>query len=311
MTDDDRCSPTTAGLHQQRRARAARAAGPSARRGCPAVAAGRRPGRAARARRARLGPARRTAAALAPTLPAMAGGSDHAPSPRRPRPRRSPRSPPACPPGEHGVVGYRIARRRRGAQRAALDQAPSGDAAAPASRPTSSRPNAPFLGPPPAGRHPRRVPRTGLHPGPPRRRPASRLPGDVHARHRGGRDLLRARRAVRLRLLRGHRQGRPRVRPRRVLRRRAAPPPTASSPTSSRRCPPARCSSSPPTTARSTSATTSSTPHRDVLGHVRLPVGRGPVPLAARPPRARRRPCSRRPGRATADQAWVVTARAR
>ena len=51
---------------------------------------------------------------------------------------------------------------------------------------------------------------------------------------------------------------------------------------------------SPPTTARSTAATASSRPTADVLVLVAAAVGRGPLPLAARPPRRRRRPARRR-----------------
>ena len=55
---------------------------------------------------------------------------------------------------------------------------------------------------------------------------------------------------------------------------------------------------SPPTTARSTWATTWSTLHPEVAGPRVVPVGRGPVPLAARPARAGRR-AARRGGGAT------------
>ena len=51
-----------------------------------------------------------------------------------------------------------------------------------------------------------------------------------------------------------------------------------------------------PTTARSTSATTSITPAPRRARRGVVPVGRGPVPLAARPARPRRRTCWPRPG---------------
>ena len=64
---------------------------------------------------------------------------------------------------------------------------------------------------------------------------------------------------------------------------------------------------SPPTTARSTSATDVVDARRRACSTcVALPVGRGPVPLAARPPGAGAEPCWTPPTAAHGDVAWVV-----
>ena len=88
--------------------------------GSPRSRTRRRRGRAARARRARAGTRSRRTRTVLPELAGMTGG----------------RSRPSCPsttataltsiatglaPAQHGVLGYRMRRRRRGAQRAALD----------------------------------------------------------------------------------------------------------------------------------------------------------------------------------------------
>ena len=122
------------------------------------------------------------------------------------------------PPGEHGIVGYRMdvdgdvlnVLRWQAAGRDARASIP----------PDKVQIHEAF-----AGQRPPVVTRaefrdTGFTAGPPRPHPHRRLAGHLHARHRG-RPAAAPRRAVRLRLLRGHRQGGPRVRPRRVLRRRA------------------------------------------------------------------------------------------
>ena len=99
--------------------------------------------------------------------------------------------------------------------------------------------------------------RVGVHRGPPARLDAGRLPGRVVAAGRG-RPPARRRRAVRLRVLRRHRQDRPRARVRRRSTTPSCAPPTGSSATCSTRSRRAPCCWSPPTTARSTSATRSS-----------------------------------------------------
>ena len=159
------------------------------------------------------------------------------------------------PPGEHGVVGYRIPDRRRGPQRPALDHPPGRRPGARPRRPRSSPcPRSAPSDPPAITRTEfERSGFTGAH-----------LDG---VRFRGWRvpstlvtevaELTGRRRAVRLRLLRRRRQGEPRVRPRRPLRRRARRrrPPRRRRPSVPSR--PARPSWSPPTTARCTSAPTS------------------------------------------------------
>ena len=177
--------------------------------------------------------------------------------------------------------------RRRGAQRAALvgrrarrrGDHPAREAPAGAGRSSAtghrSSPRADFRA-------------SGLHAGAPRRRALPRLPGD--RRPWSSRPAPAAvGRAVRVRLLRRHRQGRPRVRPGRALRRRARPTSTAWSATWPPASRPAPRWWSPPTTVRSTSGDDMVDLHRDVLDQVSFQSGEGRFRwLHARPGRAER-----------------------
>ena len=125
------------------------------------------------------------------------------------------------------------------------------------------------------------------------------------------RRQLAARRAVRLRLLRRRRQGRPRVRAGRALRRRAGGRRPPGRPTCSRSCPPGaalRRHRRPRPGRRGRPASVGSAP--DVARPRRPPVGRGPVPLAARPCRARADALLEAATEAHGDLAWVVSLRA-
>ena len=169
--------------------------------------------------------------------------------------------------------------RRRGAQRAALGRRRAGDARGPTRLARSSRSSRS------SGRRARwsaspssqtsASPRPTSGGDPVGWRAASSIAVQVAL-------AARRRRAVRVRLLRRHRQGRPRARLRPVLRRRARERRPPGRRRAARRCRPARRCSSPPTTARSTSAT-ARLPIAELLASVTAPVGRGPVPLAARP----------------------------
>ena len=191
------------------------------------------------------------------------------------------------PPGEHGVVGYRIDvdgevlnvlrwRRRRGDAR---QRDPAGEVPAASSRSSATvRRSSP--GPSSA---------IGLHRAPTSTGVRFRLPGAVDA---GGRDRrgCSAPASRSSTLLRGHRQGRPRVRPRRPLRRRAAPPSTAWSADLIASLPPGaalRRHRRPRPGRRRRPHRRARTPRCSPTSS--LPVGRGPVPLAARPARAGRR----------------------
>ena len=201
------------------------------------------------------------------------------------------------PPGEHGVVGYRMAVdgdvlnvlrwTTAGGRRPASDPARQGPGRRRLRRPA------------PAGRDPGRVPRLRLHPGPPRPAPAS--PATACRRRWSPRSRQPAARAA-------SRSSTPTTTastrsPTSTASASTTTPSwrssTAWSATSSRCCRRVRCSSSPPTTARSTSATDVVPPDPEVLAHVRHPVGRGPVPLAARPPRAEAALLPRRPASTT------------
>ena len=175
----------------------------------------RRPGRAAGARRPRLAPARRRGGPRSDASARMAGGSiTHGAPPRPPRPR-SPRSPPASLPASTASIGLPDERRRRRrAQRAALVERPR---ATPASRippDDDPAPTSPSAG---SGRR--------WSPGPSSVTPASPAPTWRTAAASPATGCPRrwwprcssqlVGRAVRVRLLRRHRQGRPRVRPRR------------------------------------------------------------------------------------------------
>ena len=209
-------------------------------------------------------------------------------------------------PGEHGLVGYRMdvggevlnvlrwcdRRRRR---------------PAPATSRSDVQPFAPFLGEPvpvvSQGRASSASAFTEAHlrgGGPSAGGPRRASPSTVG-------ELLRAGERVRLRLLRRHRQDRPRARLRAVLRRRAALPPIGSS----RDVLDASC---PTGAALLVTADHGQVdvgdrhrrrPHADVLATDASPVGRGPLPLAARPPGRRRRPARRGRGSTTATSAWV------
>ena len=267
-----RCSPTTAGPASPTsspRCSTDRSSRPP---WLPAAAVGRRPGRAAGARRPRLGPARRSAATW------------------RPRWRRWPagRSPPCRPsttataltsittglaPGEHGVVGYRIAvdrevlnvlrwttpgRRRPQAHRARTSSSPTRRSAASGRRIVT---RAEFVSSGFTGAHLAEVRFHGY-----------RMPSTL--RHRGA-PARRGRRAVRLRLLRRHRQGRARVRPRRALRRRARWRSTASWPTCSSCCPPGAALVVTADHGQVHVGDNIVDPHRDVLAHVSFQSGEG------------------------------------
>ena len=151
----------------------------------------------------------RTAVIWRPSWPAWPAG----PSPRwcpPPRPRRLTSLTVGVPPAAHGIVGYRVVVRRadraRGAQRAALADRVG---RRPALRRSGGLPAASTVpGPPGAGGQQERVRRHRFHRGPPAGR--ARWPGGRWRpawRSRCGRCWRRG--AVRLRLLRGHRQDRP------------------------------------------------------------------------------------------------------
>ena len=223
-------------LHHQRRAGAARAARRASRRGCPPLLAD--ADQVVLLVLDGLGweqlQARRH---LAPTLAAMEGGADHHRRAVAPPPPRSPRSPPGCrrastawsataSPCDGEVLNVL---RWTTAAGDARQTHPAGEVPARRRRSAAQRPpvvtRAEFA-------------RVGLHRRPPR--PASASLGLPHARHAGrprSTGACARRRAVRLRLLRRPRQGGPRVRPRRALRRRARAGSTTSSPTCSRSCP--------------------------------------------------------------------------
>ena len=175
------------------------------------------------------------------------------------------------------------------------------------SRRTRSSPPSPFLGhrPPVVTRAEFRPVR--LHPGPPRRRAVQRLPHDLDPGGRGP-SAARGGRAVRLRLLRGHRQGRPRVRAGRPLRRRAAGYVDRLVADLIEVLPPRRGARHH---LRPRPGRRGRQPHHPgpptCSSQVSYPVGRGPLPLAARPSRAGPTPCSRRPRPTTATTAWVVS----
>ena len=277
----------------------------------PGPVARRAPGRAARARRPRLGPARRSAGRIAPD----AGGDGRAARSRTVAPshdgHRAHLDRHRAHPGEHGVVGYRIAvdgevlnvlrwthRRRR---RPPAHRARRG----PAARRRSSAQRR-------AGGHQGRVrQQSGSPQAHLRRRAPRRLPRAVDAWPSRCGGLLRGRRAVRLRLLRRHRQGRPRVRPGRALRRRAArrrPAGGRRARRAARRTP--RCWS-PPTTARSTSATDVMHPDRRRAA-LTSPASRARAASAGCTPAPgrSRRPARRRDRELTRTGAWVVPRRA-
>ena len=137
---------------------------------------------------------------------------------------------------------------------------PAGDARQTHPARRRSRPHAVLRRPAPAGRHPGRVRHARASPAP--TSTGARFTRLPHARHAGrrGRAPGPGRRAVRLRVLRGPRQGVPRVRPRRRTTTRSSRWIDHLVATlldaAARRAP---CWWSPPTTARSRSATTCST----------------------------------------------------
>ena len=270
----------------------------------PAAARRRRPGRAARARRPGLGAAPGAPATSRPRWrPWPAARSP--PSRRPPPPPPSPRSPPACTPGEHGVVGYRIA-----VDGEVLNvlrwTTPDGDAR------QRDRPRA-------RSSRPRRSAASGravvtkaefatlrLHRRPPRRRPLQRLPRAVDAGRRGPHGCCGP------------------------ASRSSTPTTTAStrSPTST-----ASASTTTPSCRRRPAGrpTCSRCCRRDAAlvvtaDHGQVDVGDNIVELAPRraaptcrssraragsagctPARAGPTPCSRRPGPTTATPAWVRT----
>ena len=168
---------------------------------------------------ARLGAVRGPPVARSPTLAAMERRSDHDGRARRPRPRRSRRSRPGCRPASTASWGTAW-RSAASAQRVCAGPRHRGDArhGDPAARGRAAR--AVRL-PAPADRGAGRVRALRLHAA-----PTSAAPGFVGYRMHvdagdRGRQPAPGRRAVHLRLLRRHRQGRPRVRARRALRGRA------------------------------------------------------------------------------------------
>ena len=193
-------------------------------------------------------------------------------------------------------------RRPRGAQRPALDAPRRGDARqriAAAGVPAAARVRRPA----PAGGDPAEFAASGLHAGAPR--PASASRATACRRTLVGRD--RAPRASR-----ASRSSTPTTTASTRSPTSTASASTTTTPSSgavdrlvadAARAPAAagRPSWSPPTTARSTSGddVRASSDARS-LAHVGMPVGRGPVPLAARPPRARPTTLLEPPGRATA-----------
>ena len=282
-------------VHHQRRPGAARAAATSHRSGCRAAAVDGRPGRAARARRARLGAARR---------PAPSPRADA----RRPWPAaRSPRVAPsttataltsiATGPDAGRARRRRLPHARRTARcsTSCAGRRPPATPAVASRRSSSSRmPRSAGTGRPIVTQG--RVRALRLHRRPPRRRPLQRLPGAVDARRPRSRGCC-------------------------------APASRSSTPTTT-------ASTRSPTSTAWASTTTPSCVAADRLvgrpargaprrrrrcvvtadhGQVdvgdslvaartrrrwptsSLPVGRGPVPLAARPARAGRRRCSRPP----------------
>ena len=264
----------------------------------PAGGARSRPGRAARARRPGLGPARRTAAPVAPTLGGHGRRADHHRRARPPPPPPSRRSPPGCRRASTASMGYRMAVDGEVLNvlrwTTAVGRRPPDDPArqAPAARrrsAASARPSSPGPSSP-----------VRVHAGPPRRdalhRATARL-GTLVA------EVVRLRasgRAVRLRLLRGPRQGVPRVRPRRALRRGAALGSTASSPTSSSALPAGAVLVVTADHGQVEVRRRRPRAARRRAGARRHPVRRGPLPLAARPCAGAPARCSTPPAATTA-----------
>ena len=301
--DDDLVLPDYGGrLHHQHRAGAARAARRRAR-----VVPGRcwpTPTRSCcSSSTAWAGSSCRPGVASTPTLAAMDGRLRSPPWRRPPPPPRSPRSRPGCRrastassatawPSHGEVLNVLRWSTAAGDARQSIppEQVPA-DAAVPRRAP--------------AGGHPGRVRTVRLHRRPPRPGAASRLPHAVDDGHRG-RPAAAGGRAVRVRLLRRARQGRPRVRPGRALRRRAHLDRPHRSTASWPCCPAGRRWSSRPTTARSTSATTSSSSATRCWRLCSMQSGEGRFRWLHARRGGRRRCCDAAPA-ATRDDAWVVT----
>ena len=186
-------------------------------------------------------------------------------------------------PGIHGVVGYRVA--VDGAVLNVLRWSVSGRDARNRIPPEKLQPVAAFGGqrPPAVTRADFRIQR--LHRRPPRRRPLPRLPRQLEPGGRGH-PAAAGRRAVRLRLLRGHRQGGPRVRPGRALRRRAGLRRPAGQRPGRPRCRPgaAMVVTCDHGQVEVGDQIVAAGPRR--VRPAVVPVGRGSVPVAARPTRS-------------------------
>ncbi len=228
---------------------------------------------------------------LAPTLSAMAGGPITSVTPTTTATALTSIAT-GLTPGEHGVVGYRVAVDARGAEHPALEHARPATPVVASTR-RSSSPTPPSCGHRVAVVTKAEFATSGFSGAHLSRGPLQRLPGALHPGDRD-RPAAAGRRAVPLRLLRRGRQGLPRVRPGRPLRRRGR----VRRPPGRRRArgaaPRRRRWSSPPTTARSTSATTSATCTPTWCPTCRSSRARG-ASAGCTPAPAGPRPCTRRP----------------
>ena len=209
------------------------------------------PDRAPRARRPGLGAAARAPRALAPTLHGGTGAADHVGGPQHDglRPDHA----------RHGPAARRARRGRLpGGTRRRRHERPAVVASGASTPGCGCPPRVPAV--PVVPRAPRPVPVVTRHDYGPTGFTAAHL-GDVdlHGWHTPAglvtavRELLGRRRAVRLRLLRGHRPGRPRRRAWASTTTTSCAPPTGWWATCSRCCRRVRCWWSPPITARSRS----------------------------------------------------------